>query len=154
MPASYLINAGGGNTRTVYDGHLHRTLREAGYSSLSGLGASPNGASVSRAARESGSGRQGDVVLRIIGYLQQSGQYDPRYDNIPGRTVLSRVVYRRDILDALAPLSRGAGGSGNEQDTRHLPGDTDASYGNTFLRAMSELTGFRWEQIDTVQIFV
>lgn len=95
--------------------------------------------------------RAGRVVIRIHGWVNT--QWDSwRYAENGSEAWLSRVVYKRDVLQDLEPLRFGQGGNG-ASDGPFLPGDTDPRYNNSFLRILSEISEFGWDRIATVQFF-
>lgn len=146
------VVGGGGGARLVYSGSLNRTLYEAGLSSTTGLGRYPTGAEVFQAARRARGDISGSYVIRIYGAV--NGALDsPRYAQVGSWHWFSRTVYRRDVLLDLYPIRFGVGGNGAADSDEHLPWDTSTTYHNTFLRILSEISGFGWDVIKTVQFF-
>lgn len=144
----YVLRTRGG-ARLISDPHHRNPVAEAGISSVTGLGNVPTGESVYQAARMAGTQEDGLFIMSIEGVRNDQGPQDEKYGYEGEEKILSRTVYKQDILDAMQVL-RGGGGSGAGDQT-HLPFDTDTNYNNTFLRILSEESGFGWDAIARVQ---
>lgn len=146
------VLGGGGGARLVYSASLNRPVYEAGISSVSGTGSYPTGASVFQAARRAKADAGGSYIIRIYGAV--SGVLSsPSYATVGSWHWFSRVVNKRDVLLDLYPIRFGDGGNGSAESQDHLGWDTSPSFHSTFLRILSEISGFGWDVIETVQFF-
>lgn len=135
---------------------------EVGENSLRGFsGNPPRGRETYIAARRSRGSQYGSVVIRILGTLSLA-QNDSRYNPKPGDQVhwMSRRILKSDAESRLFPFRFNEGGGGNAfpGDTGHPedyldhPEEFDQSlFANPYIQRVSELSGWNWERIDTVQ---
>lgn len=125
--------------REIKYGNSDYQVIETGRNTLRGFtGRSPAGRQTYLAARRSRGSKYGSLIIRIHGSMS-SIQNDPRYNPAPGEEYrwMSRRILKSDAESKLWDFRYNEGGDGS----------SDSPY----LREVSDLSGWNWDTIETVQ---
>lgn len=104
------------------------------------------------AARKARGSKYGSFILRIYGQLSLN-QANPRYNPPAGNQYhwMSRRILKGEAERLLWDLRLGGGGDGTGEPA-YLNYDGDqGDFANTYLHSMSEVSGWNWDSIETVQ---
>lgn len=142
-----------GGVRELKYGNSDYEVVETGRNTFKGgVGEAATGRNTYLAARQAKGSKYGSLIIRIRGDLalqQNNSRYNPR----PGdqNKWMSRRVGKLDIERQLYDLRLGQGGTGEAEEAWiNFPGER-GRYPNTFIKVLSEISGWEWDRIDTVQ---
>lgn len=106
-----------------------------------------------RAVRKAKGDKYGTIIVRVYGQLglvQNNARYNPE----PGDQMkwMSRRLMKGESERIMYDLRFGEGGTG-EADEAHLNFEGDqGEFPNTFLKTVSEMTGWNWDTVETFQV--